>query len=179
MRVIPIFTAAFEPDAQVTPWLTDEETVDGCFGAAQLAILLRIGIAKIKQHESSPPQRNRGATRASNPGPQEKKKSDAPTVARVATQSFSPDRVSTSACNRWGQWGADSMEAHAVGPAPHPPHTGRRRGPVRAVACSCGEQSDWCYEYKYATEFSIADTRRAAQPSETQYFSPDRIPPFA
>ena len=63
----PIFTGVFEPLARVTLYLTDENGLGTCFGAAYITFALRIDFVDVKHKENVRLHRNKGVTRASDP----------------------------------------------------------------------------------------------------------------
>ena len=63
----PIFSGVFEPLARVTLYLTDENGLGSCFGAAWITFALRIDFVNVKHEENVRSHRNKGVTRASDP----------------------------------------------------------------------------------------------------------------
>ena len=63
----PIFSGVFEPVARVTLYLTDENGLGTCFGAAWITIAFRMDFVNIISEEKLRSQRNKGVTRASDP----------------------------------------------------------------------------------------------------------------
>ena len=63
----PVFTGVFEPLARVALYLTDENGLGSCFGAAEITLALRIDFVKIKHEENVRSQNNQAVTRASDP----------------------------------------------------------------------------------------------------------------